>query len=79
MTLHETSEAIRTPELPRPRQAMDGAVPAEKTRETPRVGEFLWPEPWHFSRGTRPPSEFWDAETAGWRSSGPVAPPRTGD
>jgi hypothetical protein len=79
MTVDETSEATRIPELPHPRQAMDDAAPAEKHRQTPRVGEFPWPEPWHFSPGTRPRSEFWDLETAGWRSCGPVAPPRTGD
>jgi hypothetical protein len=38
-----------------------------------------WPEPWHYSRGARPRSEFWDAASAGWHSRGPVVPPREQD
>jgi hypothetical protein len=51
--------------LPRPRVAADDLS--------------LWPEPWHFARANRPRTEFWDAETAGWRSGGAVPSPRSGD
>ena len=57
----------RTTDVPRPRTHDDGA------------GEFPWPEPWHFSRGARPRTEYWDVATASWRSRGPVPAPRSGD
>jgi hypothetical protein len=37
----------------------------------------LWAEPLHFAPRSR--TEFWDAETAGWRSHGAVPSPRSGD
>ena len=51
------------------------------TVPTPRAPEaqYPWPEPWHHARGARPRSEFWDVETAGWRSRGPIPAPRKGD
>jgi hypothetical protein len=37
----------------------------------------LWAEPLHFA--PRPRTQFWDAESAGWRSGPPVPSPRSGD
>jgi hypothetical protein len=69
MTVQDTRTAI-----PRPRSSAHDAT-AGSTPEPP-VGEFPWPEPWHYSRGARPRSEFWDVATASWHSRGPVVPPR---
>jgi hypothetical protein len=82
MTVQDVGHAVETTTIPRPREPRPYDVPtadAAPVTPAPAVGEFPWPEPWHFSRGTRPRSEFWDVETAGWRSRGPVAAPRTGD
>jgi hypothetical protein len=64
MTVHDT----RPTAIPRPRAPQDD--------EAPVGGEFPWPEPWHYSRGARPRSEFWDVATASWHSRGPVDPLR---
>jgi hypothetical protein len=37
----------------------------------------LWAEPLHFA--PRPRSQYWDAASAGWRSSSAVPSPRAGD
>jgi hypothetical protein len=81
MTESTIRESIGTAPLPRPRTAVEDAMAVEVTepaRDTaaPQVeaAHFPWPEPWHFSRGARPRSEFWDAGTASWRSRGPVRP-----
>jgi hypothetical protein len=72
MTVHDERDTARTPIVPSPRSAQDAP-----TDEAARPGgEFPWPEPWHRSRGARPRSEFWDVETASWRSRGPVPPQR---
>jgi hypothetical protein len=78
MTVDDTRATVETPTIPRPRQAEPDVVPtmvnlpdAVETPPTPSVGEFPWPEPWHFSRGTRPRSEYWDVATASWHSRGP--------
>ena len=77
----EIRESIGTAPLPRPRTAADDTIAVEvaaATQETaaaqPEPAHFPWPEPWHFSRGARPRSEFWDVRTASWRSRGPVRP-----
>ena len=69
MTVHDT---VRTPVVPSPRTEAE-------PEHVPPAGSFPWPEPWHTSRGARPRTEFWDVETASWRSRGPVPPPRAGD
>jgi hypothetical protein len=66
MTVHDERDTAQTPTVPRPRGSED----------SPPNGEFPWPEPWRRSRATRPRSEFWDVETASWRSRGPVPPQR---
>ena len=52
--------------LPRPRTAPDDTVAGP-------AASFPWPEPWRSSRAARPRNEYWDVETASWRSRGPVA------
>jgi hypothetical protein len=81
----EIRESIGTAPLPRPRTAADDAIAvevAEAAQDTaapqPEPAHFPWPEPWHFSRGARPRSEFWDVRTAGWRSRGPRTTPPAG-
>jgi hypothetical protein len=69
MTVQDTT----TPAIPQPRTA------PHATPERAPAGEFPWPEPWHYSRGARPRSEFWDVATASWHSRGPVVPPRHQD
>ncbi|TFV88600.1 hypothetical protein [Blastococcus sp. CT_GayMR16] len=80
MTVHDTRSAQRTTSIPQPRPPRDDALepeaPAGQAAEPAPVGEFPWPEPWHYSRGARPRSEYWDVATASWRSRGPVVPPR---
>jgi hypothetical protein len=82
MTESEIRESLRTAPLPRPRTAADDTIAVEvaESQDTaapqPEAAHFPWPEPWHFSRGARPRSEFWDVRTASWRSRGPrVTPP----
>ena len=83
MTVHDTRPAIDTPAIPRPRAPQQDPVdPPARTPEPPVVmtvppalGQYPWPEPWHFSRAARPRSEFWDVATASWHSRGPY--PRT--
>jgi hypothetical protein len=82
MTAHDVHETVRTAPLPHPRTAADDTTTAEAPAEvrTPSPSKdphYPWPEPWHFSRAARPRTEFWDVETASWRSRGPVpAPPK---
>jgi hypothetical protein len=78
MTVHDTRATVASPTIPGPRQPEPESIPtmvvaSEHTAPTqaPAVGEFPWPEPWHYSRGARPRSEFWDVETASWHSRGP--------
>ncbi|MCW2743058.1 MAG: hypothetical protein JWR45_3480 [Blastococcus sp.] len=75
MTVHDQRETVRTPTVPRPRTTAD--TPSDSAAGP--VGEFPWPEPWHFSPGARPRSEFWDVETASWHSRGPIPAPRSSD
>ena len=81
MTESPIRESIGTAPLPRPRTAADDAIAdvAEAAQDTtaprPEPAHFPWPEPWHFSRGARPRSEFWDVTTASWRSRGPRTTP----
>ncbi len=86
MTLQDTRTSHRTFAIPRPREeradediAVEEKTAPEQTAVEPNSpgekttgGEFPWPEPWHFSRGARPRSEYWDAATARWHSRGPV-------
>jgi hypothetical protein len=79
MTVHDPRTTLPLQAIPRPRTPRDDAVETEPGPEPPAesapVGEFPWPEPWHFSRGARPRSEYWDAATARWHSRGPIFPP----
>ena len=43
------------------------------------TGDAVRTEPGFRPRRTRPLSEYWDVETARWRSRGPVPQPRSGD
>ena len=70
MTVNDQRATVPTTGVPRPRTAEDAPEP---------MGEFPWPEPWHFSRGARPRTEYWDVATASWRSRGPVPAPRSGE
>jgi hypothetical protein len=82
MTIDDQRTTLPTQALPRPRAPQDDAVDSVETDAPPAgapVGEFPWPEPWHYSRGARPRSEFWDVATASWHSRGPVVPPRHQD
>jgi hypothetical protein len=74
MTVDDPRTTLPPQTIPHPRAPRDDAV--EPTPEAPAVGEFPWPEPWHFFRGARPRSEYWDAATASWHSRGPIFPPR---
>ncbi len=65
MTEQDLRDTTATAPLPRPRPAADDRV-------APSTPSFPWPEPWHFSRAARPRTEYWDVETAQWRSRGPV-------
>lgn len=65
-----------TPVLPAPRTADEVTAPVPAPKPILPVGEFPWPEPWHFSRAARPRSEFWDVTTASWHSRGPYPEPR---
>ena len=71
MTVQDTRTTV-----PAPRTPADDAVEPEQGAP---VGEFPWPEPWHYSRGARPRSEYWDVATASWHSRGPIVPPRRKD
>ncbi len=83
MTVQDTRSVVTTPVIPAPR-APEPATTEEPETSSPAAtasarGEFPWPEPWHFSRGARPRTEFWDVATASWRSRGPVVAPQQGD
>ena len=63
--------AVQTSAIPLPRTPGDAHEPEPAVERHGTVGEFPWPEPWHFSRGARPRSEYWDVATASWHSRGP--------
>jgi hypothetical protein len=78
MTVHDTRETVASPTIPGPRQPEPETVPTmvalpEDTGPVPPKarGEYPWPEPWHYSLGARPRSEFWNVATASWQSRGP--------
>jgi hypothetical protein len=79
MTIDDPRTTLPTQALPRPRAPQDDAVEPEEGSSGAPVGEFPWPEPWHYSRGARPRSEYWDAASAGWHSRGPIIAPRHQD
>jgi hypothetical protein len=74
-----TGGAVRRATIPTPRPAEDDTVVLEPVEEAvqpqpvPTLPEprHPWPEPWGSYRGARPRSEYWDVETATWRSRGP--------
>ena len=61
--------AVTRPRIPRPRTAERDELAV--LREPAPVAQYPWPEPWRYSRGARPRSEFWDVTTASWHSRGP--------
>jgi hypothetical protein len=72
MTVNEVRDTTSTVALPVPRAAADDTItPDGRVEATAEAPHFPWPEPWHFSRGARPRTEFWDVATASWRSRGP--------
>lgn len=80
MTVAPTRPATTAPPIPRPREAEPDLPQAAEatTATTPDLpaAQFPWPEPWRFSRGARPRTEYWDVATASWHSRGPL--PRSG-
>ena len=64
MSVHDVRTPISSPPIPRPRTG--GNAPGAR---------YPWPEPWGSARGARPRTEFWDVETASWRSRGPLPRP----
>jgi hypothetical protein len=81
MSIDETRTTTGTRQVPRPRQPEQvettiEPTPAETAAAPATVARFPWPEPWGSARGARPRTEFWDHETASWRSRGPVVPPQ---
>ena len=76
MSIDDQRTTVPTQALPRPRAPQDDAVESGAPEQGATVGEFPWPEPWHYSRGARPRSEYWDAASASWHSRGPIVPPR---
>jgi hypothetical protein len=84
MSQNDVRETISTAPLPSPRTAGDDAgpsdgIPAQPPAPRPPAPSFPWPEPWHSSRAARPRTEFWDVESASWRSRGPVRRSGTAD
>jgi hypothetical protein len=65
MTTHDQRDTTRTPVLPSQRAPEDRA-PEDAAAQgvTPQRG--VLPRP------ARPRSEFWDVETASWRTRGPI-------
>jgi hypothetical protein len=54
-------------------------VPGPRTAGTvPGTDGASWIEP-QFARRTRPPSQYWDVETASWTSRSSVPSPRRSD
>ena len=85
MTVHDAHQTVVVPAIPGPRQPEPEIVPTmvalpERTAPVPAqaVGAYPWPEPWRYSLGARPRSEFWDVATASWHSRGPY-PDRSSD
>jgi hypothetical protein len=75
MTVSTRTPATTAPPIPRPRAA-EPDLPRTVEPTTAAVPElppaqFPWPEPWRFSAGARPRTEFWDVATASWHSRGP--------
>ena len=78
MTGSATRTATTAPPIPRPRDAEPdlppaGQVAAQAATDTPELppAQFPWPEPWRYSPGARPRTEYWDVTTASWHSRGP--------
>jgi hypothetical protein len=67
----EVSATAGAAALPRPRTAADDTAPDDAVARP--AASYPWPEPWRSSRAARPRNEYWDVESAGWRSRGPVA------
>jgi hypothetical protein len=70
MTVLTSSPTTNAPPIPRPREAEPDLPRVAETATTPPA-QFPWPEPWRFSAGARPRTEYWDVATASWHSRGP--------
>ena len=73
MTVLTSSPTTTAPPIPRPREAEPDLPRVTETATTPELppAQFPWPEPWRFSAGARPRTEYWDVATASWHSRGP--------
>jgi hypothetical protein len=63
MTVHDERDTTRTPIVPSQRRAEDARQDGDFPSREPRFR-------------AHPRSEFWDVETANWRSRGPIPPQR---
>jgi hypothetical protein len=68
MSVDDARTSVSSPSIPRPRTGGDAPV-----------ARSPWPEPWRSAGAARPRTEYWDVETASWRSRDPLPRPATGD
>ena len=66
---------VTAPPIPRPRDPGADRPRVARTAIAPvpelPPAQFPWPEPWRYSAGARPRTEYWDVTTASWHSRGP--------
>ena len=68
MSVHDVHPVLGRQPIPRPRTAgSDDALPADEASTRPPT-QLPWPEPGRPALGGRPRTEYWDVETASWRS-----------
>ncbi len=60
--------------IPVPRTSDTASLVPTDTAPGVRAARSSWQEPWLSADGVRPSSEYWDVETASWRSRGPRPP-----
>jgi hypothetical protein len=75
MSVHDVHSTISSPPIPGPRTP-PSALEVEPGW-TPPQDLPTAPDPWRSAGGARPLTEYWDVETASWRSRGPL--PDSGD
>ena len=84
MSVPEVGRALGRGPIPRPRPTQgDDAVrglPADQPvgidGSARPAAPPAWPEPGRSAVGARPMTDYWDVETASWRSRGPLPGPR---
>ncbi len=89
MSVNDVRTSVSNPSIPRPRTGGHAPVAPSEPIPTPDVpkemtpdplaARYPWPEPWRSAGGARPRTEYWDVETASWRSRGPLPRPATND